>query len=132
MSDSWQIVRQRPRKAPVQRRIYVSLNRRGEIAMNERAFAAIGRPASVTLLYDARTRSIGVKCPVAMDQHFFPARRYGRGRRMRIVRAARMLKQFGIEVAATLVFPNVEVRLFGKEPMLVLALGEARELITDN
>ena len=126
MSDSWQIVRQRSRKSRVQGRIYVSLNRRGEIAMNAEAFKRIGEPASVTLLYDEKTRVIGVKFPVVMDRHFFPARRYGRGRRMRIVRAARMLKQLGIEVAATLVFPNVEVRAFGKEPMLVLGLNTAR------
>src|SRR5476651_766561 len=109
MTDSWQIVRQRRRKAMKQPRIHVSLNRRGEIAMNAEAFKRIGQPASVTLLYDAKTRSIGVKYPVARDLHFFPARRYGRGRRMRIVRAARMLKQFGIEVDRTLVFNNVEV-----------------------
>ena len=71
MSDNRQIVRQRLRKAPVQRRIYLSLNRRGEIAMNERAFREIGQPASVTLFYDAKTRIIGVKRPVAMDRHFF-------------------------------------------------------------
>ena len=39
-----------------------------------------------------------------------------------------MLRQFGIEVAATLVFPNVEVRAIRNEPMLVLALDEAREV----
>lgn len=94
--------------------------------MNERAFREIGRPANVTLLYDATTQRIGVKFPVSIDRHFFPARRYGRGRRMRIVRAARMLKQFGIEVERTLVFQGVRVEKFRKEPMLVLELESAR------
>ena len=127
MSDSWQIaINKEPREWKP--RFYVSLNRRGEIAMNDRAFQAIARPANVTLLYDEKTRSIGVKFPVAVDRHFFPARRYGRGRRMRIVRAAKMIKQFGIEVTNTLVFQNVEVKYFDRSPMLVLELGRAREL----
>ena len=126
MPDEWQIVRQRSRKAAVEGRIYVSLNRRGEIAMNERAFREIGRPASVTLLYDADTRSIGVKFPVAIDRHFFPARAYGRGRRMRIVRAALMLKQFGIEVERTLVFVGARSVKFQGSPMLILSLEEAK------
>ena len=126
--DSWQIARQRPGRKIKQRRIYVSLNRRGEIALNERAFREIGQPASVTLLYDVKTRTIGIKYPVVMDRHFFPARRYGRGRRMRIVRAARMLKQFGIEVDATLVFPNVEVKAYGREPMLVFSLEDGKKV----
>ena len=49
---------------------------------------------------------------------------------MRIVRAARLLKQFGIEVDRTLVFPNVEVRALRNEPMLVLSLEAAREVRT--
>lgn len=109
-----------------ERRIYVSLNRRGEIAMNERAFREIGRPASVTLLYDATTRTIGVKFPVAIDRHFFPARAYGRGRRMRIVRAERMLKQFGIEIERTLVFVGARSVKFQGSPMLVLPLEEVK------
>jgi hypothetical protein len=112
-------------KAP---RVYVSLNRRGEIAMNAEAFKRIGQPASVTLLYDANRRTIGVKYPVAMDRHFFPARGYGRGRRMRIVRAARLLKQFGIEVERTLVFADVGTATFDEARMLVLDLDNAREL----
>jgi hypothetical protein len=37
------------------------------------------------------------------------ARRYGRDRKMRIVRAARALKQFGISVEQTLKFYNPPV-----------------------
>lgn len=163
MQDNWQIaVNEQPRRWKTER-IYVSLNKRGEIVLNERAFREIGRPATVTLLYlpppttasssttssadaaatpphaagepeppsSGRKGAIGVKFPVAVDRHFFPARRYGRGRRMRIVRAAKMLKQFGIEVTRTLVFPHVHVRKFRNEPMLVLELNRARELNGD-
>lgn len=124
---SWQVARKRPGRKVKQERVYVSLNKRGEIAMNEQAFRAIGQPASVTLLYDTDARLLGVKYPVAIDRHFFTARRYGRGRKMRIVRAARLLKQIGITVGRTLVFENVSVEAFKPgEPMLVLDLNHTR------
>ena len=98
MRNGWEICREREARVEKERRVYVSLNRRGEIAMNAEAFRMIGRPASVALLYDDKTRRVGVKCPVEEDGNFFRVRRYGRGGRMRVVRAARLLKQFAIKV----------------------------------
>ena len=124
MYDGWEVARQRQRmweKAP---RSYVSINKRGEIAMNAEAFRRIMRPASVTLLYDAKHRRIGVKFPIAIDSNFFPVRSYGRGRRMRIVRAARMFKQFGIKIDRTLIYKNAETQNLDGHPMLVLDLDE--------
>ena len=123
MPDNWEIAIERPRgKGRWIRGPYVSLNRRGEIAMNARAFELIGKPASVALFYDRERRAIGVKFPVAADRNFYPVRRYGRGRKMRIVRAARMMKQFGIEIERTLAFENVPVVIYRDSPMLVLEL----------
>ncbi len=125
MTDSWKIVRQRPEKKQKQPRLYVSLNRRGEIAMNANAFRAIGRPASVTLLYDPKTNRIGIKSPVAVDIHFFPVRRMGRGKKTLVVRAERLIKQFGIKVTAIRVFRDVRCVRFEGSPMLLLSLDEA-------
>ncbi len=126
--DGWTIAARPPRGKYRRDDLYVSLNRRGEIVLSERAFRAIGGPASVTLLWDETRRRIGVKSPVGLDWHFFPARRYGRGRRLRIIRAARMLRQFGISVERTLMFRNVNVMFIGGEPMLVLEMDTAAEL----
>jgi hypothetical protein len=82
------------------------------------------RPASVTLLYDSQARIIGVKYPVSADRQFFMARRYGRNRKMRIVRAARALKQFVIRVEHILKFYNPPVVTFRNEPMLLLDLNK--------
>ena len=124
MADGWQIAEnERPGKWK-QRPLYASLNKRGEIAMNERAFDAIRRPANVTLLYKPDQRIIGVKFPVAADRYSFPARRYGRNRKMRIIRAVRMMKQFGISIEDTIRFHNVPVVWFRNEPMLLLRLGD--------
>ncbi|MEP7214390.1 MAG: hypothetical protein ABI791_15035 [Acidobacteriota bacterium] len=122
--EKWQICARRKRRDTAPVRVYVSINPRGEIAMNAAAFREIDEPASVTLMYEPTKRRIGVKFPVTADKNFFRVRRYGRGRRMRIVRAARLLKQFGIEIERTLIFTNAETVTFRGSPMLVLPLDE--------
>ncbi len=124
MSAGWKIAGQRQRVTKDARRAYVSINKRGEIAMNAEAFRRINSPASVTLLYDTDSRCIGIKYPVAPDRNFFPVRGYGRDRKMRIVRAARMFKQFGITVERTLVYKTPETQYLESQPMLVLRLDE--------
>ena len=125
MTDGWQIVRQKPERMWKQPRLRISLNKRGEISMNANAYAAILQPGTVTLLYDPKTNRIGVKSPVALDNHFFRVRRTGRGRKTLIINAARMLKQFGIEVDATRVFRDVTCVRFEGQPMLLMSLDEA-------
>ncbi|MBP9664116.1 MAG: hypothetical protein KBD94_05805 [Pyrinomonadaceae bacterium] len=88
--------------------------------MNDEAWSAIRRPYNVTLLYNPREHVIGVKFPRAVDRNFFPTRGYGRDRRMRVVRAGRLLKQFGLVIDETLRFPRTQVVMIGDDPMLVL------------
>lgn len=125
MNETWQIAKERPRRRPKPGpRVYVSINKRGEIAMSAEAFLRIGAPANVTLLYDETHHRIGVKYPIPLDRNFFPARRYGRGRKMRIIRAMRMLKQFGITINQTIIYKNCTTQLLDGHPMLVLNLNE--------
>ena len=90
MHDSWKSTKPRRAEWNWGRRVYVSVNGRGEIVMNAEAFRQIREPANVALLYDPKKRRIGVKFPVSgdNDRFFFPVRRYGRGRRMQMVRRA--------------------------------------------
>lgn len=124
MEPNWKVA-----KKPVRRhkppRLYVSLSRRGEIALNPQAWAAIRAPASVTLLYDESQGRIGVKCPVPLDRHFFPVRRYGRNGKGRVIYAARLLKQFDITIPKTLVFRNPPIESRENHPMLILDLRNA-------
>jgi hypothetical protein len=62
---------------------------------------------------------------VSRDANFFLARRYGRDRKMRIVRASRLLKQFGLQLEHTLKFHNTPVVIYRNEPMLLLELAHA-------
>ena len=104
-------------------RVYASLNRRGEIAMSGAAWEAIGGPWKVALVYDRAGRRIGVKFYEYSDASSYPVKPYGRGGRMRIVRASRLLERFGLSVKETLVFENAAVVESGKVKMLVLELG---------
>ena len=144
MRDNWDVAISRQTKRQRQRPAYVSLNKRGEIAMNDRAFKLIRCPYNVTLLYlppaeedgpgqgttaaalghrsFERRGVLGVKFPVWQDADCFPVRRYGRGGRMRIVRAAYALKQFGIRVDHTLKFYDPPVVTYRNEPMILLEL----------
>lgn len=123
----WKIATEKPRRRQKAVRVYVSLNKRGEIVMNEPAWKFIGDPASVTLLFYPEKKYIGVKYPLAIDRHFFMMRRYGRGRRNRIVRARRLLKQFGIEIDRTIIFNSIQMVNYQGSPMLLLDLGDTRK-----
>ena len=119
--ESWEIV-DKPKRKAKQRKVHVSLNKRGEISMNLAAFAAIKEPANVTLLFDAKQRRIGIKFPVTADKNFFPVRRCGRGARTRVVRALRLLRQSGFNIDETIVFKDIEIESLRGDPMLVLSL----------
>lgn len=126
MHDGWKIAEKPDRWARMApRKLHVSLNRRGEIVLSQRAFEAIRQPASVTLLYDEKERRIAVKYPVQEDKFFFKVRRCGRGGKTRIVRAARMLRQFGLELDATYIFKDVRIENVRGHPALLLDLNTA-------
>lgn len=129
MKDGWQLTRRhqaRNRRKPAHG--YASLNKRGEIVINPQLWRHLHGTYNVTLLFDAASRRIGVKYPVTADGDFFAVRSYGRGRRLKIVRARRLLMQFGIEVKQTIVFDDPKVTRLNGVPMIVLELDKARPL----
>ena len=118
----WQGYKRRPdsyRKREVAP--YVSINRRGEIVLNEAAMRLAYASWEITLFYDAETNRLGIRGGRGGDPslHVFRARRYGRGGRLRVVRAGRLLKQFGIAITETLVFRPTQTE---PGPMIVLDL----------
>ena len=133
MIEDWQKVEERwtPQEESGPR-VYVSLNKRGEIALSAAAWAAIKEPWNVTLLWDEKRRRIGVKYPVAREGVFFAVRTYGREGRMRVVNAGRLLKQFGVTVERLVVFRDVAVEMHKGEPMLVLNLVKSGKWKMEN
>jgi hypothetical protein len=103
---------------------YVSLNKRGEIVVNPAAWELMGRAVNVVLFYDEETKRIGIKGATQrdLDLKVFFARRHGRGGRLRIIRARRLLKQFGITINETIVFKDLKTQ---GDYLLILNLQSA-------
>jgi hypothetical protein len=102
--------------------LYVSLNRRGYIVFNRRTHERLGSARAVHLLFDRVNSRIGVR-PAAQDaRDAFPVRKYGR-HGGRLIRARRLVKEFGLTVEETLHFQNAEIDENG---LLVLDLRDAR------
>ena len=103
---------------------YASINSRGEIALNGTALGLLHGAINVVLYYDPTLERIGIRGATQQDhgEHIFGARPYGRGGRMRVLRARRFLRKFGVRVEQTLRFTK-----FTREsgPMLVLDLSSA-------
>jgi hypothetical protein len=130
MQDQWLMgLRPSAREKRKPRGRYVSINRRGEIVMNAAAWRVLKGTYNVTLVWNPKWRCIGVKYPsLGEHQAVYPMRMYGRGRKLRIVRARAALKCWGVEVERTMVFKDVFVEEFDGVPMLALYFGHAEEL----
>src|SRR5437773_1340660 len=105
--------------------VYASLNNRGEIALSAEAFRRIKESWNVALVCDPAQRTIGIRCPVPREGDLYFVRPYGRGGRMRVISAVRLLKQFDIKIEQTLKFHAPPLIHFNGEPMLVLELDKA-------
>lgn len=64
------------------RRMYVSINQNGIIAMNRLAFEKLGSPEAVTMHYDIDNLSIGLKPSTLIARNAFPIAKRGTGTRV--------------------------------------------------
>ncbi len=53
----------------------VTIQKRGAMSINKSAFAILGSPDAVELLYDRRARTIGLRAVRATADHAYPVRR---------------------------------------------------------
>ena len=121
----WDPYKRRPRKRRVTELApYASVNARGEIVLNRTALKLIDGAINIVISYDADLKRLGIYGATQKDSsnHIFQARRYGRGRRSRIIRAKRVIEHFGIRIDRTLAFTAFEVE---PGPMLVLDFSKA-------
>lgn len=65
------------RMIPLQKKPFVTINKRGTLSLNAAAFAAIGRPDAVELLFDAAERVIGIRATDDEAEHGYPVRAQG-------------------------------------------------------
>jgi hypothetical protein len=106
------------------KRIHATINSKGKLFFNAKAIEALGVPDGVTLLYDRRRSTIGVK-PTPLNRksafklrHKDPARSHGQ-----IISAKNFCKRFSIHPEETLAFTDPTVNNDG---ILILDLNEVR------
>lgn len=101
-------------------RIYATLNPKGEFVVNLKTFKAMGSPEAFVLLFDARTRSIGLR-PSTIDTPNALLARIRHKRYNRVIRSWSFLQENGIKLDRTVQFPTAYI---DREGILVLDLKD--------
>jgi hypothetical protein len=86
----------------------VTLNHRGVILLNRKAFEAMETPAAVTLLFDENNNIIGLKPADIRRQNAFPITQKDKWHN-RTVRASPFLKHHNIRIDRTVLFNEVDI-----------------------
>jgi hypothetical protein len=102
--------------------IYVTMNSKGIVVLNQVAHDRSAAPKAYLLLYDAANNTIGLKPSTPLTRNAFPVGKYGRHGSRR-VNAYRVLTENGLHIKDTLEFPDAEV---DEDGVLVLNLRTAR------
>jgi hypothetical protein len=102
--------------------VYVTMNPRGFIVMSRVTYERAGAPKSFLLLFDKVNNRIGLKPTHGQDHNAYPVGPAGRhGGKM--VRAYRLMQEFGIVLPETIQFKDAEIDADG---ILILDLRTAR------
>lgn len=100
---------------------YVTINPRGFIVMSRKTHTSLKNPEAVYLYFDAINGRIGVKGVDPRSPDIFRVGKSGR-HGGRVIRAFKLMQEFGITVPQTLKFQNV---MIDKDGVLVLDLRTA-------
>lgn len=93
--------------------MYVTLNPKGKIALSRTTWERFGAPAAVLIKYDALNSRIAL-CPVDPEvPNAYPVRTYQMNGG-RIIRAYRLLTEFGIQPRETIQFDQPRIDLEGQ------------------
>jgi hypothetical protein len=88
-------------------RMYITLNDRNVILLNYAAFAEIGQPEAVVLLFDKANSINGIRPSHPKIEHAFPLKAKP-GSRHRLIAASPFCRHHGIRVEGTVAFHSVE------------------------
>src|SRR5215471_14554170 len=101
---------------------YVTMNRDGYIVLSRKTYERIGEPQAVILLFDKVNSRIGLKPTSPSIRNAYSVAKRGRygGR---LVRAYRLMQEFGIDLPETIQFTNPEL---DEEGILILDLRTAK------
>jgi len=107
MSRKWLDFEGAPNRSSADK-LRVTLNNKGVILLNDKAYQALDTPAAVTLHYDEYERIIGLKPVDARHRNSFPLR-HKEKKRYRIIYASPFCRHFRIKVDRTVLFNDVDL-----------------------
>jgi len=102
--------------------LYVTLNKKGYIVMSRLTYQRMGEPKAFILLFDTVNNKIGLKPAVVGIRNAYPVGPSGR-HGGKLIRAYRLLQEFGIDIPETLHFRDAEI---DNDGILILDLRTAR------
>ncbi len=102
--------------------LYVTMNRRGTLAMSRIVHERLGAPDAFLIMWDRFNQRLALKPAEPGTKNAYPARKYGR-RGAKVVRAFRLLTEFGLRPPDTIEFENPKIDVDGQ---LILDLRKIR------
>ncbi len=87
--------------------MYITLNRRGHFAMSRRTYERLDEPPAFVLYFDKVNNRIGLKPATLGTRNAFPVAKQGR-HGGRLIRAWRLMQEFGIDLPETVQFHDIE------------------------
>jgi hypothetical protein len=114
--------RSRPDDSP-----YVTIQKRGTLSFNRAAYAALGEPEAVELLFDREDRRIGIRRVDPSTAHAYGVRPLNRGATW-LASGTAFVNYYGIETAVSRRWPAEAV----DEGFLVIDLKEEGQEVTSN
>ncbi|MBP7474216.1 MAG: hypothetical protein KA810_03070 [Pyrinomonadaceae bacterium] len=118
----WNELKERPRRRQRVLKPYASINPRGEIVLNAAVFPHLEGNYYVALHYDDATGDIAITRPTWTGR-VYNVKKFGRKKRLRVVRAMRFLNHLGLKIEKTMQFTQITPHPGGT---LVLNLTSAR------
>src|SRR5216683_4688075 len=92
--------------------LYVTMNRRGSVVISRITHERLGEPAGYLVMFDRFNRRLGLRPAKPGERYAYPARKYGR-RGAKIIRAFRLITEFGIRPPDTIEFQDPKIDLDG-------------------
>jgi hypothetical protein len=88
--------------------MYVTLNPAGKLALSRTTHERFGAPEAVLVMYDPMNARLGLRPVEREEQNAYPLRKYGRNGG-RVIRAYRLLTEFGIKPQETVEFEQPKI-----------------------
>lgn len=102
--------------------LYVTLNKIGTLAMSRVTHERLGSPDAFMIMWNRFMQRLALKPVAAGTEHAYPAKKYGR-RGAKVIRAYRLVAQFGIRPPDTIEFIEPKIDTDGQ---LILDLRNIR------